>query len=255
MPANRALIAGGSGAIGGAVASRVARDGHHVLIGYRSRGVAARAVAESIRAEGGVADVVQLELSDAAGLAQQLGRITAEHSLAGVVYAAGPLVRMVHLSQIDSVEFATQLQADAVGFYNLVHPLIPHLRQQQASVVAVTTAAVSRYSTKDILSVAPKAAVQAIIRGIATEEGRYGIRANCVGVRVLEEGLYDDLVASGAYSKRFLDAARGNAALRRFGSSRDVAEAVAFFIGERSSWVTGQTLNVDGGYALWSSPG
>ena len=76
---------------------------------------------------------------------------------------------------------AAQLAADAAGFFNVAHPALPHLRTAEGCIVAVTTAATSRFPVRDGLSSAPKAAVEALVRALAAEEGRFGVRVNCVG--------------------------------------------------------------------------
>jgi len=89
-----------------------------------------------------------------------------------------------------------------------------------------------------------------VVRAIAAEEGKNGVRANCVGVGVIQAGVLEDLIASGDYHERALEAARRAIPMRRFGSASELADVVAFLAGPRSAYVTGQTLRVDGGYSV-----
>ena len=76
------------------------------------------------------------------------------------------------------------------------------------------------------------------------------MRASAVGVGVIEgDGMWSQLLERGDYTEAMLTAARNNTALRRFGSVDDIAEAVRH-PPDRARWITGQTLNVDGGYSI-----
>ena len=125
---------------------------------------------------------------------------------------------------------------------------LPALRESRGSVVAVTTAATTRFPKRDGLSSAPKAAVEAMVRALAVEEGRYGVRVNAVGPGMLTDGMAARLIGSGELSDEALEITRRNIPLGRFGSADDVAEAVCFLASDRAGFVSGQKLDVDGGY-------
>jgi NAD(P)-dependent dehydrogenase (short-subunit alcohol dehydrogenase family) len=103
---------------------------------------------------------------------------------------------------------------------------------------------------RDGLSSAPKGAVEALVRGLAAEEGRYGVRVNAVGPGMLTDGMAARLIDSGDLSEDALAVARRNIPLRRFGTATDIAEAVCFLASDRAGFISGQKLDVDGGYGV-----
>lgn len=244
-----AIVAGGSGGIGSAICVALAREGSDVLLTYNANREAAEKVADQIRALGRKAEIAPLKLDDpdavsafVNGGAERFGRV---HS---VVYAAGPALHMSLISQLSPKEWARVVNTDVNGCFNLVHAALPHLKGGGA-LVAVITAAVERVPARDICSAAPKAAIEMLIRGVAKEEGRNGIRANCVGPGWIDAGLGRQ-VMDNELSAEQIEAIRRAIPLRRIGTANEIAEAVLFFLSSKASFVTGQTLAVDGGMQI-----
>jgi NAD(P)-dependent dehydrogenase (short-subunit alcohol dehydrogenase family) len=238
-----ALVVGGSGGIGRAVVRLLAERGSDVVVTYRDRAAEAERVAEEAAAHGVQARALRLDLAEP--VAEAIGALGRLHT---VVHAAGPHVSMRHLSRVEPAQMARQLAEDASAFFAVAHAALPALRESRGAIVAVTTAATSRFPVRDGLSSAPKAAVEAMVRALAAEEGRYGVRVNAVGPGMLTDGMADRLISAGDLDQRALDAARANIPLRRFGVAADVAEAVCFLASDRAAFISGQKLDVDGGY-------
>ncbi|QYB07438.1 SDR family oxidoreductase [Rhodococcus sp. USK10] len=246
-----ALVAGGTGGIGRAVCRLLAERGSQIFFTYRGNQEGAASLATELSALGAKAEFARVDLANieeaselAAGVRDAFGGI---HT---VVYAAGPHVPMTHLSKVTPQQFRAQLEGDAAAFFNLVHPTLPLLRESRGNIVAVTTAATRRFPVRDGLSSGPKGAVEAVIRALAAEEGRFGLRANCVGPGMLTDGMAARLIGSGDLDDRALEITRRNIPLRRFGDADDIAEAVAFLASDRADFISGQTLDVDGGYGV-----
>ena len=246
-----AVVAGGSGGIGAAICRALAAAGSDVALTYHRNETAAAAVVAAVEAAGRRATSMRVDLEDEAAVAAFVESAAAAHGgVHTAVYAAGPYINMRHISRLEPGLFQKTLSTDIHGCYHLLHAALPHLRSAKGAVVATVTPAIRRYAKKDILSAAPKAAIEALVKGIAAEEGRFGIRANCIGVGILSDGMYHQLVARGDFDDRFIAASKQSLALGRLGTAEEIADAAVFLVSDRASYITGQTLMVDGGFAM-----
>lgn len=244
------VIAGGTGAIGQACCHAMVAKGYSIKFSFAENENRARDIASALADKGGEVGYCQVRFGTPDSSTQIDQLLDVPGILAGVVYASGPDIGQPFFSSVPTQEWQRIINQDVLGFMEFASQSIARLRANApGAIVAVTTAATKRHPAKDALSSVPKTAIEAAIRAIAREEGRYGIRANSVGPGMLDIGL----------GKRIVEQALGDGAeekikrlipLGRFGTAQDIAEAVAFLVSDAAKYISGQSLSVDGG---WSS--
>lgn len=252
FPKGAALIVGGSGGIGRVVALEFARAGADVALTYHTKRGAAESAAAEIRALGRRASIHQLTVGDAARVEAALDEATSEHGrVHTIVYAAATLTYQVLVSEITNEQWHTAVTQDLNGFFNVVKASLPRFRAAGGgSYVNLGSAGDQRWPERDGLSVIPKAAIEALIRGIAKEEGRYGIRANTVLVGVIEAGMFLELTRQGVFDQAWVDEVQKGLGLKRWGKPEEVGYAAVFLASNRAAYVTGQQIAVAGGYGI-----
>lgn len=245
-----ALVVGGSGAIGAAICGALADAGSNVALTYLSKAAAAQAVVQTVNQAGREAMRVELDLLDTQAVQSAVhAAIERFGHLHSVVYAAGPPLEYAYINEIKAVDWARVINTDVNGCFNLVEATLPHFRERKTgNYLAVITAAVDRSPPRDILSAAPKAAIEMLMRGIAREEGRNGIRANCVGPGLIAAGL--GLATLNDHTREYVDRMIHAIPLKRAGTAREVADVAVFLLSEKARYVTGVSLPVAGGLQL-----
>jgi NAD(P)-dependent dehydrogenase (short-subunit alcohol dehydrogenase family) len=242
---------GGSGGIGSAVARGLAARGVAVAVTYRRNQAAADEVAEAIVLGGGSCSVHQVDIGDLDSVRGCVDDLAKEHgNIHTIAHAAGTHIDQPYVSQVTPEQWRNTMDWDVNGFFHVAHAGLPHLRHSRGSIVFISSSGLRRFPPGDVLSVAPKGAIEALMRGIAREEGRFGVRANNVAVGVVDAGMFPKLVERGELSQAWIDAAMRNTPLRRFGTPDEIADAVVFLASKQAKYITGQTLFVDGGYTL-----
>lgn len=245
-----AIVFGGSGGLGAGCVRALAREWPAVAIVYHKGRARAEAVAASLP-DTCRGYPVQCDVSDAASVRAAIEEVTDACGPIGcVVFSAGLAIDQPYISQIGEEQWRAVFETETIGFTRVLSVMLPLFRAQGGgNIVAVTSMANTRVIVGDTISAAPKAAIEALCRGIGKEEGRFGIRANTVAPGAMDAGLGEQYMAE-KWTPEFWDNFRKAIPLRRFGLAEDIGEAAAFFASDRASYLTGQTLIVDGGYTL-----
>jgi NAD(P)-dependent dehydrogenase (short-subunit alcohol dehydrogenase family) len=167
-----------------------------------------------------------------------------------MVFASGVAIGQPYVSKIDEAQWREVLETELIGLTRIVAATLPIFRAQGGgNFVILVTVANYAYPPGDALSSVPKAAMEALGRAVAKEEGRFGIRANMVAPGIIDSGLGAAFLQD-MHTPQIWETQRKRIALQRFGQGAEIAEAVAFLASERASYITGQTLIVDGGFSL-----
>ena len=191
-----------------------------------------------------------MQIEDPQSVQKAVSSAVAEfRTIHSVVYASGPPIEYLYINEIKNSEWTRIFNADVNGCFNVVEATLPHFRERKrGNYVAIITAAVDRAPPRDILSAGPKAAIQMLFRGVAREEGRNGIRANCVGPGFIAAGL--GLATIHEHTKEYVDKMARAIPLKRPGQPSDIANATIFLLSDKASYITGVSIPVAGGLQI-----
>ena len=244
------LIVGGSGGIGSLCAQEFANSGAKVAITYFKNEQAAIDLANEIDAD---VKMYQLDNSDSKSVDITFQNVIKDHgSINTLVNAAGFDIPQKFIGEIDIDLWKGVIDADINGFFNLIKSGLPYLRQSKGSIVFISSAGLFKYPPGDILSVAPKATIEHVLKGIAKEEGANGVRANSIALGIIETGIFHRLreEENTFFDDAWHEAVMNTLAIKRFGLPKEVADTAVFLASSKGGYITGHCIPVDGGYHL-----
>ncbi len=244
---HRALVVGGSRGIGRAVALELAQRGADIALIYRASEAQADEVVAAASALGRKAIAIRADLAQATEIEHAVG--AAADFLGGLdllVQAAGALGSWHNVADLTVADWDRYLSVDLSGAFYTIHYALPHLRKSgRGSIVAVSSIAAQMCQARNVQGAAAKAGVEALIRVVAKEEGKRGVRANVISI-----GLTDTDMGRAAFDEWGPETTRRVIAgipLGRIGTAEEVARAILFVGGSEGAYITGKVLQVDGG--------
>jgi 3-oxoacyl-[acyl-carrier protein] reductase len=234
----KVIVTGGAGVIGRAICRRLAKGGF-------------RPVAADLKdaVEAGVAgpDTVVMDVSDRRSVEDAVAAVLEpREQLAGLVNCAGVL-RDSFLGELDEAKLEVMFQVNVAGLARVTDACAPRLADGAAVVnVGSLTGHFGRFAGASVYG-ATKAGIAAYTRYLANELAPRGIRVNNVAPGVIRAPMSPSMArVSGGE-----EVAASHAMLKRIGEPHEVAEAVEFLLSDRASFITAQTLLVDGGVVAW----
>ncbi|HTV83872.1 MAG TPA: glucose 1-dehydrogenase [Dyella sp.] len=240
-----ALVTGASRGIGRAAALALAKAGAQVLIHYGSAQSEAEAVVEEIRKAGGRAEKVGADLSAPNGphdLAKQVRGIVGDRL--DILVANAGVSKAAPIEELSVEDFDRLFAVNVRAPYFLVQQLMPTLSTGSSIIFTSSLAARSAVGNLSAYA-ASKGAVDTMVKHFAAALGPRGIRVNAVA-----PGIVDTDMSNFTKTEEGRNAALGMQALKRVAQPDDIAGAVTFLASDDARWITGDTLNVDGGSKL-----
>lgn len=232
-----ALVTGAARGIGLETARLFLDDGWTVVLVDRDAPALEEAAADLPGARPIVADVSVPDdvdrIVDEAGL---------DHGLDALVNNAG-VADFGPIEATDFTRWRTVMETNLDGVFLMTQALTPALQTGRGAIVNIASISGLRASTLRVAYGTSKAGVIQLTQQQAVELGEHGIRANCVC-----PGPVRTKLAMAVHTQDIIDAYHDAIPLNRYGSEREIAEAIAFLCSDKASYITGQTLAVDGGF-------
>ena len=239
-----AIVAGGSRDIGRAVSETLAGLGAKVAFTWCNSSADGKATAAAIEAAGQQAISVRCDMTSASDV-ENLVRETREafgDSIDILVNVTGGLVARKTLSEMDEAFFEHVMKLNLISTFLTCKFVVPHMREGGSIVNFSSQAARDGGGPGAMAYATSKGAIMTMTRALARELGPSGIRANCICPGMIATTFHD------TFTK---DAVRANVAattpLRREGASQDVADLVAYLASPQSSFITGASVDINGG--------
>lgn len=248
-----ALVTGGSSGIGKAVAARLVEEGATVAIASRSEDKL-RAAADEIADATGTApsthvcDLTRLE--DVENLIADLHR---EHGRIDAVFANTGGPSRGEFTEYDDKEWTAAFEGSVLGFVRLFRAVVPIMREQgSGSIVTLTSSSARQPIDGHWLSNVMRPGVWGLVKTLSNDLAPHGVRVNNIspGRILTERNLANDKRKAermGVSLEEAQAAARARAPIGRFGEPGEIADAAAYLLSDRASYITGITLHVDGG--------
>jgi len=239
-----AFITGGSRGIGRAVARRLAVEGCAVGIGCLHSREQAETLAAELREADCQAMAVQGDVADREAITAAIRQVEAAFGPVSVLVNCAGIAQQDLFQDTGDALWHRLFAVNVDGAYHTIQAVLPHmLHVKRGSIVNISSIWGLRGASCEAAYSATKAAVIGLTRSLALELAPSGIRVNCVAPGVIRTDMVEAL---GPETVAMLE---GQSPMGRLGTPEDVAAAVSFLAGDGASFITGQVLTADGGFA------
>ncbi len=233
-----ALITGASKGIGAAIALQLADDGYDIWLNYRSDDTGAEKIAEKIRNKGRECLLLKFDVTDETAVREKLDPVL-EKAVPYIVVNNAGFARDSIMMMMSSDDWNKVLQVHLTGFFNVTKPVVSRmLRKRTGRIVNIASTSGETGVAGQTNYSAAKAGLIGATRSLAVEVAKRNILVNAVTPGFIETDMVNELP---------VDEIKKQIPLKRLGSPEEVAGVVSFLCSDKASYITGQTIAVNGG--------
>lgn len=237
----RALVTGGSGAIGAAVCRQLAADGYQVIVHANSNLEHARQVAAEIAASGGSSTAVSFDVTDAQVTKAALEQLLADGAIQVVVNNAGIHDDAV-MPGMRPEQWTRVIDVSLNGFFNVTQPLLmPMIGKRWGRIINLSSLAAVMGNRGQVNYAAAKAGLHGATKSLALELASRGITVNAVAPGII----VSPMTASGFPEETI----KTMVPMKRAGRPEEVADLISFLASDRAAYISGQIISINGAMA------
>lgn len=237
-----AIVTGGSRGIGKAICLKIAEEhDYHLLINYNSNEVAALETLKEVEALGGTGEILKFDVADENQTQQVLTEWTEKNTdaIVEVIVNNAGITKDNLFMWISQDDWSNVINTSLNGFYNVTHFFInPLLRNRFGRIVNIASVSGLKGTPGQTNYSAAKAAVIGATKALAQEIAKRNVTVNAVAPGFIETDMTDELDQQEL--KKLIPA-------NRFGKAEEVADLVSFLVSKKSSYITGEVININGG--------
>lgn len=240
-----AVVTGASKGIGAEIARQFAKEGAAVVVNYSSSKEGADRVVYDITKAGGKAVAVKANLSDESDIRRLFADAKKAFGQIDILVNNAGIYEFAPLENVDGTHFHRQFDLNVLGLILATQEAVKHFGPQGGNIVNISSVVATSSVPNASVYSATKAAVEAATRSLAKELGPRRIRVNSINPGMVEtEGVH----AAGIAESDFRKQVEAQTPLGRIGQPQDIAPAAVFLASNDSSWITGESLYISGGY-------
>lgn len=243
--AKTVLITGASRGIGAEIARQFALNGYNVAINYNKSEQPAQLLKEEIATNGGTAEIFKADVSNYSEVVDMVESIYSIFGFIDVLVNNAGIAQQILFTDITPEIWANMLNTNLTSVYNCCNAVLPKMiSEHKGNIINIASMWGETGGSCEVHYSASKAGVIGLTKALAKEVGLSNIRVNCVSPGVVMTDMMSD------FPQETLDSLAEETPLNKLGNSLDIANAVLFLADEKSSFITGQVLGVNGGILI-----